>query len=133
VPDARLDNARLALAKDARLPLALDGQLTLDDGEALDHRWVVVLAHYAGANEGDELGGHAALRVFPRKVQDGGALAGDWILLDLADMNRRQIRRTVRVGMRHRADAGSSVPRGQESRYPDGGDTRVQTQDEVPH
>jgi hypothetical protein len=114
VPHARLDNARFTLAKDARLPVALDGQLTLKDVKALDHRRVAVLANDAGPNEGSEFGGYAALRVRPRKFEDHRALAGDRILQHLADLDRCQVRRTVRVGMRHRADAGCSEPGGQE-------------------
>jgi hypothetical protein len=106
VPHARLDNAGLTLAEDARLSFPLHGQLTLKNGEALDHRWVAVLAHNTAPDERDELDGCATLWVLPRKLEDGGALAGNRILLHLPDLNRRQVGRAVWVGMRHQADAG---------------------------
>jgi hypothetical protein len=110
VPPAWLDHARLALAEDARPPVALNGQLTVKDREAFDHRWVAMLAQNAGPDEGDELGDEAVVRILPRELEDGAALTRDGILPNLSDLNRSQVRRAVRVGMRHPADGGSSVP-----------------------
>ena len=55
VPHSRLDNARLTLVEDARLPVPLDGQFPPKGSEALDERGVAVLAKNAGADEGGEL------------------------------------------------------------------------------
>jgi hypothetical protein len=96
---ARVNHCRLTLAEDARLPVPLDGQLTLKGSEALDHRWVAVFAKNAGPDEGGELGDHATLRVRPGKLEDRGALAGSGVLPNLADLNGCQVRRTVWVGM----------------------------------
>jgi hypothetical protein len=76
VPRARLNNGRLALAEDARLPVAFDGQLAIEGREALDDRSVAVLASNARPNGGGELGDCAARRVRPGKLQERGALTG---------------------------------------------------------
>src|SRR4029453_13322873 len=115
VPPAWLNNACLTLAEDADLPFALNGQLTLKGSEALNHRWVAVFAKNAGPDEGGELEDHATIGVHPRKLEDRGAFASNGVLPNLADLNRCQVRRGVRVGMRHPADAGSSVRGGQAS------------------
>jgi len=104
VPRARLDDGRLALTEDARLPVTLDGQLALKGGEALDNRTVAVLASNARPHEGGEFGDGAPLRVRPGKLKDRGPLAGNGILPNLADLDRGEVWRTVPVGVRYAND-----------------------------
>jgi hypothetical protein len=101
VPDAGLDDGGLAPAEDARLPVALDGQLALEDGEALDEGRVARLAGDARAGERGQLHGRAALGILVGKLEDPAALAGDEVLPDLADLDRCEVRLAIRVGVRH--------------------------------
>jgi len=66
VPHVRLDDGRLTLAEDARLPVALHGQLAVEHGEPLDDRRVAVLTNDARPDEGGELGDDAALGIRER-------------------------------------------------------------------
>src|SRR5262249_45934034 len=101
VPDARLGGTRLALAQDARLPVPFHRQLALEHGEALDHRRMSMLADNARPSERRQLGDRAALGVLPGKLENREALTIDGILPDLANLNRCEVRRAVRVGVRH--------------------------------
>jgi hypothetical protein len=83
------------------VPVELQGQLALEHGEALDDGGVAVLADDARPNQGGQLAGHAAFGILVGKLQDRGALTGDGVLPDLADLDRREVWRTVRVRMRH--------------------------------
>jgi hypothetical protein len=98
VPYAGLDDGRLASTKNAGLPVALHGQLTLEYGELLDKSGMAVFPHHTRPNERREFGGPAACRVVPRTLEDRGAFPGDGVLPDLADSYRCAIRRAVRVG-----------------------------------
>jgi hypothetical protein len=62
---------------------------------------VAVLAHNARASVRGQLGGRATLGILEGKLEDRGALTGDGVLPDLADLERCEVWRTVRVGMRH--------------------------------
>ena len=77
---------------------ALHRQLALEHGEALDESGMAVLANNPRSDERGELGSRAALGVLVGKLEDRGALAGDGVLPDLTDLDRRAIRRAVRVG-----------------------------------
>jgi hypothetical protein len=68
--------------------VALDGQLPLEDGEALDDVGVAMLADDACPDERCELGDRAALRIPVGELEDRGALPSDGILPDLPDLNR---------------------------------------------
>src|SRR5207247_1524079 len=89
-------------AQAARLPVALHGQLALEHGEALDHRRMAVLADNARPNEGGHLVDRAALGVLPRKLENREALPVHRVLPNLADLDRCEVRRAVRVGVRQR-------------------------------
>src|SRR5262249_46554555 len=101
VPHARLGGARLALAQDARLPVPLYRQLALEHGEALDYRRMAMLADNARPNERGHLVDRAALGVQPRKLDNREALTVDGVLPNLASLDRCEVRRAVRVGVRH--------------------------------
>src|SRR4029434_11204525 len=47
VPGAGLDDGGLALTKNAGLPVALHSQCSLEDGEFLLHRWMVMFTNDA--------------------------------------------------------------------------------------
>ncbi len=66
VPYAGLDDGRLALMKDAGLPVALHGQLTLKHGKLLDKSGMAVFPNDTRPNERGQLGGRAARRVVPK-------------------------------------------------------------------
>src|SRR4029450_7463925 len=99
VPHACLDHGRLALAQDARLPVTLQGQFSLEHGEALDESRMVVLADDPRPNERRQLGGRAALTVHVGKLEDRCTLTRDGVLPDLADLDRCEVWRAVRVGV----------------------------------
>jgi hypothetical protein len=80
VPHVRLDDSRLALAQDARLPVTLHGQFPLEHGEALDKGGVEMLPDDARPDERSQLGGRAALGIRVRKLEDLGSLTGDGVL-----------------------------------------------------
>src|SRR5690349_21852427 len=101
MPDTRLDNPRLAFTQDAGLPLKLQGKFALEHGEALHNRGVAVLANDSGPDQRGQLRGHAAFAVLRWKLEDPGALPGNRVLPNLTDLDRGEIRRAVRIGMRH--------------------------------
>jgi hypothetical protein len=65
---------------------------------------MVVLADDARPDERGQLGGRAALRVHVGKLEDRCTLTGDGVLPDLTDLDRCEVWRDVRVGMRHAND-----------------------------
>jgi hypothetical protein len=101
VPYAELDDGRLALMKNADLPVALHGQVTLEHGELLEKSGMAMFPHDTRPNERGQLGGRAARRIVPGTLQNRGAFPGDGVLPDLADFYRCAIRRAVLFGVRH--------------------------------
>jgi hypothetical protein len=65
VPDAGLNHGRLALMKNADLPIAFDGQLTLDHRESLDKTGMVVFPDHTCPDERGQLGSRTAPRGCP--------------------------------------------------------------------
>ena len=61
MPYAGIDDSRLALMQNARLLVALDGQLALEHGEALDKGGMPVFPHDTRPNESGQLGARLAL------------------------------------------------------------------------
>jgi hypothetical protein len=53
----------------------------------------------ARADERGQLGGRAALGIRVGKLEDRGALTGDGVLPDLADLDGGEVGRGVRVGV----------------------------------
>src|SRR5262249_11480827 len=101
VPYARLDDGSLALMQNAHLVVALDGQLTLEHGEALDKDGMPVFPGDTRPNQRGQLGGRAARRIVPRTLQERSALPGDRILPDLTDLYGSVIWRALWVGVPH--------------------------------
>jgi hypothetical protein len=83
VPDAGVDDSRLAHMKNAGLPVTLHGQLALEHGEPLNQSGMAVLPYDACPDKRGQLGGGAALRVVPWTFQDRGAFPADGVLPDL--------------------------------------------------
>jgi len=65
VPCARLDDGRLALMKDAGLPVKQYGQFALEHRELLDERGVIVFSSDTRSYERGQLGGSATHRIVP--------------------------------------------------------------------
>src|SRR5262249_21498694 len=110
VPHTRLDDGRLALTEDSRLPGELHGELTLKHGEALNESGMAVLADDPRSNERCQLSSRAALWVLPGKLENRGSLAGDRVFPDLTDLDRGAVRWSVRIGMRHTRLLNATVP-----------------------
>ena len=110
VPHARLDDGRIILAEDSRLPGELHGQFTLKHGEALNESGMAVLAHDSRSNERCQLGSRAALWVLPGKLENRGPLAGGRVLPNLTDLNRGKVRWPVRIRVRHTRFLNQTVP-----------------------
>src|SRR5262249_25381868 len=101
VPYAGIDDGRLALMQNARLLFALDVQLALEHGEALDKGGMPVFPHDTRPNESGQLGGRSARRIVPGTLQNRGAFPGHRVFPYLANFYRCAIRRAMRVGVRH--------------------------------
>jgi len=92
---------RFTPAKDAGPFAELHGQLAVENREALDQRGMAVRAGDTRSDAREQFGDHAALGVLVRKLKNRGTLAGPGIFPDLVDLDRRAVRRRVRIGMRH--------------------------------
>ena len=59
-----------------------------------------MLPNNARPNQGGQLEGRAPLGIVEGTLEDRDALARDGVLEDLAELDRRQVRWAVRVGVR---------------------------------
>jgi hypothetical protein len=101
VPDAGINCGGFSLAQDAGLTGALKRQLAFKDGEAFDKGGMAVLPNNTRPDERRQFHGRAALGIVPGKLEDRRTLTSDGVLPDLADLDRREIWRAVRVRVRH--------------------------------
>ena len=86
-------------SRDARTPVARHGQLALDCCESLDKSGMVVLAHNARPDDSGQFGGRAARRLRPGKLKNFASLTSESVHSDLANHDRSEVRRPVRVGV----------------------------------
>jgi hypothetical protein len=95
----------LSLPKRARLFAALHGQFTFKNGETLDQRGMAMFADDPCPDTCKQFGDHAVLGILVGKLKKRDVLPRHGIFPDLADLDRRAVRRRVRVRMRHENNA----------------------------
>jgi len=104
VPDSRLGSDCLALSLNDRLPIQLHCHLALQHSEALDRYGVLVFSASRRANQRGQFHDAAAISICVGQFEDRCALAGNGILPNFAHLDRGDVSRTIRVGMRHTDD-----------------------------
>src|SRR6202035_1620220 len=102
MPHTGFYHGRLALAKDGRLPGALHGQLALKHSDTLDKSGMAVFADNLRSDERGKLCRRATFGVLVGKLEDRRAFACDGVFPDLTDLDRRAVRWSVRVRVRHK-------------------------------
>src|SRR5215469_10469974 len=87
--------------QNADLPVELYCEFALKRRETFGQSRVVMFAHDTGACNCDQLGDRAALLVLPRKFENLGVLACNWVFPYLSDLDWSAIARTVWIGVPH--------------------------------